>query len=166
VDEKITKKARELVRWGETRDPFRLAQMSGVEVVFRDLGGLKGMYNVIKNVRFIVVNNTLKDGLMRIVCAHELGHDQFHRKLAKDKSMLEFAICNMNQPTEYDANLFASEILLKDDEVIELASSGYDIDQIARSLGSDVNLVALKLDTLSRQGHPFKRFYSKSNFLK
>lgn len=72
-----------LVRRCGTRDPFGIAKHLGIEVIFCDnLGSLKGMYRVIKRNRFIFINSSLSDKMQRIVCAHELGHDQLHRQLA------------------------------------------------------------------------------------
>ena len=80
----LSKIGSSLVRRCETRDPFRIADELGVEVLFcEDFGRLKGMYRVIKRNRFILLNKDLSDRMMRIVCAHELGHDQLHRNLAK-----------------------------------------------------------------------------------
>ena len=72
----LSKIGSSLVRRCETRDPFRIADELGVEVLFcEDFGRLKGMYRVIKRNRFILLNKDLSDRMMRIVCAHELGHD-------------------------------------------------------------------------------------------
>ena len=166
MNESIIMRARKLVRSCETTDPFRIARDIGVEVHYDDLGKLKGMYAFIKRNRFIVINNRLSERVKRIVCAHELGHDQFHRELAKDKWLQEFMIYNMNLRTEYEANIFASEILLPDDELLELTDNGYDIEQIAGTMYSDVNLVALKLAALTQQGYRFRHFESRDNFLK
>ena len=39
---------------------------------------------------------------------------------------------------EYEANIFASQISLPDDEILEYIESGYDIQQIARAMHSDI----------------------------
>ena len=76
----LSKIGSDLVRRCETRDPFSIAQQIGVEVMFcQDLASLKGMYRVIKRNRFIIINDDLNERMKRIVCAHELGHDQLHR---------------------------------------------------------------------------------------
>lgn len=91
-----------LVKRCGTRDPFEIAADIGVEVMFCDnFGPLKGMYRVIKRNRFIFINNQLSEQMQRIVCAHELGHDQLHRNLAKDNPLRElcFMICAPNRST-------------------------------------------------------------------
>jgi Zn-dependent peptidase ImmA (M78 family) len=162
----IIKKAQALVRKSETTNPFRIADDIGAEVKFYDLGNLKGMYACIKRNRFIVINNRLDEYTQRIVCAHELGHDQLHRDLAKDTWLREFMIYNMNNRTEYEANVFACEVLLPSGEILELVNQGFDIEQIAREMCTDVNLVALKLAALSRQGYKLGRFESRNDFLR
>ena len=166
LNEAIIKKTRQLIRQCESSDPFRIARESGAEIIFRDLGKLKGMYACIKRNRYIVVNPYMNAWLQKLVCAHELGHDQLHRELAVNQWMHEFMIYNMNQRTEYEANVFAAELLLQDRDIIELSDGGLDIEQIARTLYSDVNLVALKLGLLSQKGYRFRQFDYQSDFLK
>ena len=67
---------------------------------------------------------------------------------------------------EYEANIFATQIALPDDDFLELAEQGYDVQQIARTMHSDVNLVALKADTLISQGYRLRPQEHRNNFLK
>ncbi|KAA3384435.1 ImmA/IrrE family metallo-endopeptidase, partial [Akkermansia muciniphila] len=109
-----------LVRQCETRDPIKIAKQIGVEVMFcENFGPLKGMYRVIKRNRFIFLNCDLDERMMRIVCAHELGHDQLHRALGKGNGLQEFMLYDMTSVPEYEANIVASEILIDNDELLE-----------------------------------------------
>lgn len=47
----------------------------------------------------------------------------------------------------------ARQNMLPDDDFIGLAEPGYDTQQIARALRSDINLVAIKGDLLRSQGY-------------
>jgi Zn-dependent peptidase ImmA (M78 family) len=67
---------------------------------------------------------------------------------------------------EYEANVFASQIAISDDDFLELAERGYDVQQIAQALHSDVNLVALKADTLISQGYRLRQQEHRNDFLK
>ncbi len=59
----LSKIGSSLVRRCETRDPFRIADELGVEVLFcEDFGRLKGMYRVIKRNRFISLSSLFKMG--------------------------------------------------------------------------------------------------------
>lgn len=157
-----------LVKRCGTRDPFRIAQELGIEVLFcPDFGPLKGMYRVIKRNRFIFINEDLNEQMQGIVCAHELGHDQLHRNLAKGKGLQEFMLYDMATKPEYEANVVAAEILLDTDEVLEyIYGYGYTCEQIARAMHTDINLVALKIAHLAETGYHLRNQDYRSDFLK
>ena len=67
---------------------------------------------------------------------------------------------------EYEANIFAAQISLPDDEILELIERGYDVQQIAKAMTSDINLVALKADDLIMQGYNFRRQEYRKEFLR
>lgn len=157
-----------LVRRCYTRDPFEIAESIGVDVLFcDDFGPLKGMYRVIKRNRFIFINKDLPEWLQRIVCAHELGHDQLHRHLAKNNPIQEFMLYDMRSKPEYEANIVAAEILLDNDELLEyIYQYRYSAEQIARAMHTDINLVALKIAHLNQLGYDLRPIDHRSNFLK
>lgn len=163
----IANKGSNLVKRCNTRDPFKIAEAIGVKVMFVDnFEKLKGVYRVIKRNRWIFINSNLSERMQRIVCAHELGHDQLHRHLAKGDGLMEFVLYDMASRPEYEANILAAQILLPDDEVLEHIYNGYDAEQIARIMDSDINLVALKVASLNQQGHNFNNLNHNSQFLK
>ena len=92
-----------------------------------------------------------------MVIAHELGHDSEHRELAKKSTdgLKEFTLFQMKDNTEYEANAFASHILLDNDEVYQLAHEGYDVVQIAKLMNSDINLMLIKLQEMNKLGYNF-----------
>ena len=67
---------------------------------------------------------------------------------------------------EYEANIFASKASLPDDTILEYIENGYDIQQIARAMSSDINLIALKVDTLIAQGYQLRKQDHQNDFLK
>ena len=83
--EQLSKVGSDLVQRCGTRDPFQIANALGINVMddCENLGSLKGMYCIVKRNRFIFLNKDLSPQMKRIVCAHEIGHDQLHRALAK-----------------------------------------------------------------------------------
>ena len=165
--EYIANKGAQLVKRCDTRDPFKIAKELGIKVMFVDeFEKLKGVYRVIKRNRWIFINSNLPERMQRIVCAHELGHDQLHRELAKGDGLMEFVLYDMDSRPEFEANVLASQILLPDDEVLEHIYNGYDAEQIARMMGSDINLVALKDATLNQQGYNFRSIDHNTTFLK
>jgi len=147
--EYIQNVANKLIKKFDTRDPFQLCQAIGVEVFYADLGSLKGMYKYLKKNRFAVINENLDPFTKTLVCAHELGHDILHQNLARKVCLQEFILYDMKSRPEYEANLFASEILLPDDIILNLARDGYDIEQISKELCTDINLIALKVSSMN-----------------
>lgn len=157
-----------LVRRFHTRDPFQIAEALGIEVLFcDDFGPLKGMYRVIKRNRFIFINKDLSERMQTIVCAHEIGHDQLHRNMAKTNAIQEFMLYDMATKPEYEANIVASEILLDTDEMLDyIYNYRYSSEQIAGAMNSDINLVALKIAHLAETGYDLRRVDYRSAFLK
>ena len=165
--EYIQNVANKLIKKFDTRDPFQLCQAIGVEVFYADLGSLKGMYKYLKKNRFAVINENLDPFTKTLVCAHELGHDILHQNLARKVCLQEFILYDMKSRPEYEANLFASEILLSDDIIFNLARDGYDIEQISKELCVDINLIALKVSSMNTRGYRFNNTIdAKSDFLR
>ena len=164
----IVQKANSIVAQCGTRDPIRIARDLGIEVMYYPFNEQRGAYKVLMRNRFIFVKNDLHPVMENIVLLHELGHDALHREEAtKVGGFKEFEIFNMrDNRMEYEANLFAAQISLPDDDFLELAERGYDTQQIARTLHSDINLVALKADTLISQGYQLCKQEHRNDFLK
>lgn len=165
MNDYIQKQVAALIRRFGTRDPFEIAAQTGLNVVFWDIGKLKGMYKIVRRNRFAAINETLDERTSRLVLAHELGHDVLHRELAQGSGMPELTLCSMKTPTEYEANLFAAELLLDDEEITALAAEGYCTDGIAKALGIDSNLVNIKLFSMNMRGYSFNVPDYKSDFL-
>lgn len=163
----ICKKASELVKRFNTRDPFEIANEVGIKVIpMYELDKLKGMYSVIKRNRIIILNGNLLERTQKTVCAHELGHDMLHREFAKQNALKEFMLYDMKNRPEYEANIFAADLLLDDDEVYSLAKDGYDMEQVAAILHTDINLMGLKMANMNYRGYDFRiGIEPKHNFL-
>ncbi|MCL2019532.1 MAG: ImmA/IrrE family metallo-endopeptidase [Oscillospiraceae bacterium] len=167
TSEYIHKAAKSLLDRCKTREPFKIARELGINVWWRnDFVKLKGMYKVIERNRFIFVNSKLDEYERRLIIAHELGHDALHREIAKNGAMQELAFYDMKSRPEYEANVFAADILLDDDEVIELAEGGYDERQIASWLCVDINLLMIKMNEMNKRGYKFNISHTpRGNFL-
>jgi Zn-dependent peptidase ImmA (M78 family) len=163
----IIDKTNRLIGRYKTRSPFELADVLGVNIVYsEDFTELKGMYAVLSGCRFIIINAHLDERTKRLVAAHELGHDRLHRELAKAKGLREYSLYNMECRPEYEANVFAAELLIANDALLELIYDGADIFTAAKLLGTDVNLVALKVSNLRKKGYNLKIPEYNSSFLK
>jgi len=101
-----------------------------------------------------VVNNSVSEILQRILVAHELGHDRLHRALTLLEGFQETELFNKALPTEYEANLFAAELLIGDDKVLELLSDDdMNFFGIAGELCVPADLLDFKLRVLKHKGY-------------
>ena len=103
----------------------------------------------------------------RIVAAHELGHVVLHRAQLKLAPMKDEYLYNMKDNTEYQANLFAADLLLEDDEIDKM-SKNEDLDYFGfcSSLYSSPELMSFKLYSLIQRGQAYHMpMELQSNFL-
>ena len=78
----------------------------------------KGFFLVSSRCKLIVINSDLPESIQRIIIAHELGHAVLHSDSAIS-AFHEFAMFDDTDRMEYEANVFAAEFMLSDDEVME-----------------------------------------------
>ncbi|WP_312701908.1 ImmA/IrrE family metallo-endopeptidase [Sedimentibacter sp.] len=162
----IYRKAEQLVQKSATNNVLQIASDLGVKLYYGNYDNLLGMYTCKWKHRFIFLNNKLENYMLQMVLAHEIGHDIFHRDLAND-GLKEFALFNLKNITEYEANAFAAHILLKNEEVLTLVRDGYDVAQIASILNSHINLLLIKMQEMNKMGLDFNiPFSPRSNFFK
>ncbi len=154
MEDRIYKTAQSLVRRFGTSDPFEIAEGLGIELTYSDrLERLSGRYMYILRNAYIVINSNLSEERQRIVCAHELGHDRLHRAMAAKSGVInEIGFLDMTTRPEYEANVFAGELLYSDGEIAELIEEGRDLFQMAAGLFSDASLIALKLAQMKKRG--------------
>ncbi len=164
----IYKKANSLVQMHGTRNTIKLAQASGVEVIQVDyFNDLLGMYVYRWKHRAMFLNDRMDEYLMQMVAGHELGHDAYHRELAKGEGMKEFELFRMQSSTEYEANAFAAHLLIDTDDCLDYVRNGYDVVQIAKAMNSEINLMLIKLQELNRLGYHLRiPFEPRSDFFK
>ena len=146
--------ANRIYRTYEHRRNERIAKEMGILIIPTPFKKQKGAYKVIDRQSIIFINDNLHPVVREIVFGHELGHHLLHREEAVSGSgFQEFNLFDMRENRmEYEANLFAAQLMLPDDEIKELIYRGYDVQQIAKAMRSDINLVAIKVSELNRHG--------------
>ena len=151
----IRSKAKQIISDCGTRDPFAIAEAMGVTIKYIPFNRQKGAYAVIKGKPFIFLKEDLNNSDMRTVLAHELGHEIFHKDC--DTGIHMYPSCDeyFKIRTEYEANLFAAELLISDDDI--LSNINKDIYQIAESARVIPPLVVLKCNDMSARGFPVKQ---------
>ena len=147
----IYDKVGKLIKKYHTRNPFDiLEQMNVVVKESSNYHNLKGYCLVSCKTTYVVINSQLSEPEKRIVAAHELGHVVLHR------SLMNTTIYDMISKTEYEANLFAADLLLSDTDIEEM-SQNEDMDyfQMCQSLYVSPELVSFKLFSLTKRGHAY-----------
>ena len=151
--------ADKVVRESDSRNPTKIARLNGILIrTVDDWEEQSGAYIEMMRQPIIYVAGRLDSVKKAIVIAHELGHHFLHRKEASQAGgFREFKIFDMAlNRMEYEANIFAAQLILPDDEVMDYVYQGYDVSQIARAMNSDINLVALKVSSYIKQGLTFR----------
>lgn len=152
-----------------SRDPFYVCKELGIRLRYKDLGHeIKAFYFYQSRIRNIVLNTNVSEITSRILVAHELGHDRLHKNLAMLKGLQEIKLFDKAQPIEYEANLFAAEFLIEDNELLKLLN---DKDKtffdIAKELCIPADLLDFKFRVMKHKGYRVQAPYTAvGNFLK
>ena len=165
----ISGKALQLVKQYRTRDPFALSQALKIHIRYKDLGeGIKAFYFCQSRIRSIVINNRVGSQDARVLCAHELGHAVLHSRLAAARALPEVALFNSADLTEYEANLFAAELLIADEDLTELlAEQERTFFSVAQELCVPAELLDFKFRILKSRGYRLRSpIVARSDFLK
>lgn len=119
-------------------------------------------------IKSVVINSRIHSAVQRILLAHELGHAVLHREIALLRGFQEFELFDATDPTEYEANLFAAELLIEDDELLNLINDeDKSFFSIARELFVPAELLDFKLRVMKRKGYHMEAPYiSHGDFLK
>ena len=157
-------------RYGE-REPERLCQCLGVRVLYLPMGeeerACKGFFIKKSRIPLVVVNWDLPPEVRRIILAHELGHAALHSKLTDMRAFHDFAPFDQTSVYEYEANLFAAEFLMDDEDVLSLLNEDCSFFDAARMLRMPPELLDFKFRVLKRKGYALNPpLYARSDFLK
>ena len=101
----------------KTRDPFEIARLKHILIIFEDLGTINGYYKKAYRQKQIHINQNLPRHRQRFVCAHELGHAILHPN--SNTPFLRGNTFFLVDKLEIEANSFALELLISDEELIQ-----------------------------------------------
>jgi Zn-dependent peptidase ImmA (M78 family) len=159
-----------ICKTGET-DPFHICEVLGILTLFEPMGtfpgACKGFFLSQSRKMAITINRDLSEKMQRIICAHELGHAVLHRKGAGLKTFHDFILFDTVSHYEYEANLFAAELLLRDKEVLDVLNGDMSFFQAAQTLNVPAELLDFKFRAMKRKGYKLDAPISThSDFLK
>jgi Zn-dependent peptidase ImmA (M78 family) len=131
----------------QTRNPFEIARYLNIEVLFEQLGNIKGYYNKAFRQKMIHLNQNLEYDDSKQTCAHELGHAVLHTE-----SNTPFLRANTLFPIgkyEREADYFAVNLLYSDNDIAEY--SKYSVPDIAVAFNLSEQLVAYRISVLQNR---------------
>ena len=142
-------------RYRET-NPFKLCEAMGIKLLFRSLGtepdSVKGFFFECKRIRTITVNADLPEIVQMFIVAHELGHAVLHRDHGLS-AFQETALYDESSVREKEANLFAAELLLDDEEVLQTLNQDNTFFSAAARLCVPAELLDFKFRIMKRKGY-------------
>ena len=98
-----------------TRNPYKLCKIMKINILYMDLGNIKGIYKKVITNKCIVINENLDKFCQKVVLSHELGHAILHHskeiQALKDYDLFP----QFSNQIEVEANTFAAELLIDDD---------------------------------------------------
>ena len=154
-DDIVRSVAKLKTKCGET-DPFALCSLLGIPVCYSPMGkgkdAIKGFFVKSNRIKVITVNSDLPYTIQRIITAHELGHAMLHADSGMH-AFHELALFDESSRCEKEANLFASELLISDDDFFEALENGRAFSQAASSLNVPPELLDFKARLMKEKGY-------------
>ncbi len=146
----IMQKAAELKEQGIAHNPFIIAKTENTLLYYNDdFEKLLGFYVYMNGRNIITLNGKLNADDTRLILYHELGHLFFHKELAIFSPLTDTSIFAATK-TEYEANLFAAECMLNDEDILDAVNS--DFYSLAKSLCVPPELLTFKLICMRSRG--------------
>lgn len=153
-------------------DPFNICRDLGILVNLERMGNYdgacKGFFIAQSRIRMITINADLPDALQSVICAHELGHAVLHAQQAGVNAFHDFSLFDTASIKEYEANLFAAEFLMSDEDVMAELNDDISFFGAAAQLKVPAELLDFKFRIMKRKGYKMidPPLMANSNFLK
>ena len=166
---RIADMADALVCQCKTRDPYSIIKYLNITLLPEPLTNLKGCFLVRKRNSYIIINQFLDENEAVWVLGHEIGHRILHYLTAQNLSrgLHEFSLFDMTTTPEREANLFAAELLVDEEELTDyIYNYGYNVAECAKAMSLHPAVIALKIEILIARGHDLKMQDYDRNFLK
>lgn len=133
--------AETIIKNFNTNNPFEIADYLNINIIFEDLGKIKGYYTKRGDMKLISINKWLNYQSQRFVCSHEIGHSLLHSSV-NVLYFIENTIFSLDK-IEKQANTFAVELLLSDN-IIKQYEDYHTLEQIAVNEGVPIELIKYK----------------------
>ena len=154
----------------QTSDPKELCEALNIMLLEKSMGtkpgSCKGFFLVAGRCKVATINSDLTLPVQKLSTFHEAGHGFLHAD-SGIKTFHDFTLLDKADRKELEANIFAAEYMVSDDDLFDLLNQGLDIFSAASTLGVPPELLDFKLQLLEREGYPITApRFSRSDFLK
>lgn len=129
----IKKEVNRLIEKYKTNNPFEIASHKGIIIDYADLGETLGFYFKCSRVKVININNQIDETLQKFVCSHELGHAILHPE-SNTPFLRKHTFFSIDK-IEVEANTFAVELLMTDNDIYHYQDTNLTINDIANIYG-------------------------------
>ena len=130
----------------KTNNPFEIAEMKNIIVIFESLGTINGYYNKYARQKFIHINKDLDKVSQYVTCGHELGHAILHPG-SNTPFFKKNTFYSINK-LERQANQFAAYLLCDINNSDKFLFENYSCEQIASTLNLPVELIKIRFNIL------------------
>ena len=171
ICDEIVKSVKKLKRRYREDNLFELCRNIGILLLPQPFGTQKGaimgFFLEQRRIKTITYNSDLSDDLQRIIVGHELGHSVLHARSGVH-AFHDVGLFDVSSRFEKEANLFAAEFLLDDDEVLETLAQGGDFFSAAAILRVPMELLDFKFRIMKWKGYELSEppITAQSNFLR
>lgn len=143
-------------KYGEN-DPARLAQEMGIIVEYEPMGTYdgccKGFFITHRRKKHITINSDLPEPIRRIILIHEIAHAVLHWKSGSCAAFHDFGLFDTADQKEYEANIFAADFLMSDEDVLELLNEDISFFGAAAKLYVPAEMLDFKFRLIKRRGY-------------
>ena len=138
-------------------EPQKLAEAMKVIVRYEQMGDsascCKGFFVCICRRKHITVNSDLPQEVQRVVLMHELAHAILHCKSGSTAAFHDFAVFDSASIREYEANIFAADYLMRDEDVLALLNDDISFFGAAARLQVPPEMLDFKFRLMKRRGY-------------
>lgn len=139
----IKKRVVNLVKKHKTNNPFEIAAAENINVHPWDLHeDIQGFYKYIRRNKYIFYNSNMQERFMKFVVSHELGHATLHPR--EDTTFMRANTLFSVDLLEVQANTFAVELLIPDEELNRFIDTNITIKDVASMYGVPKEVSHLK----------------------
>lgn len=138
----IKKIVKRLIKKHNTNNVYELINILNIKLFELPFEEEIGMYRFLKNNKVIIISENLDEITKKFILTHELGHAILHRK--ENCFYLKHNTFTKVSTYEVEANRFAAELLIDDEELKTCIENGYTIEQTASYFGVPTELINYK----------------------